>query len=80
MEAGKQRWWSWAVTGSPHRCSPDRGSLASPRRRRKMVAWKEALSGASYTIGPKVTRIELICQTMHSATPAFARDQRWTLG
>jgi hypothetical protein len=28
MGAGKQRWWSWAVTGSPHRCSPELASLA----------------------------------------------------
>jgi hypothetical protein len=29
MEAGKQPLWSWAVKGSPHRCSPDPGSLAA---------------------------------------------------
>ena len=48
MGAGKQRWWSWAVTGSPRQCSPGPASLAGPRRRRKMIACKEALSGASY--------------------------------
>jgi class 3 adenylate cyclase len=29
MGAGKQRWWSWAVTGSPHRCSRGPTSLAA---------------------------------------------------
>ena len=32
MEAGKQLCWSWAVTGSPHRCSPDLASLADRSR------------------------------------------------
>jgi hypothetical protein len=42
MEAGKQQWWLWVVTGSPRQCRPDRDSLAVQGV--GMIACKEALT------------------------------------
>ena len=74
MGAGKQRLWSWAVKGSPHRCSPGPASLAGPRRRRKMIACKEALSGASYLARKRFRALPTLLQFLSSTSRSDRRS------
>jgi hypothetical protein len=78
MGAGKQRLWSWAVKGSPHRCSPDPAPLAEGRRRRRrVIARKEAPSGASYiTLLPAHRSDRRSASTLEYARSRIVREAK----